>query len=192
MGQDMFVNTDEYFTQDGNIDTSVAPTGLRLVQSSGSYVATGSLESSTFDTGGVSTFTTISWEPTSQNPQTELKFQVASNTDNLTWNYIGPDGTAATYYTVPGTNLHASHDGHQYIRYKAFLSTNDSSQTPVLTSVGINYVSGCFTPGQAVFPNVSGGSGYDLDISLSGYQSYSETNFTINGNLVTEVLLTPQ
>ena len=185
-GQANWSNTSKYFSDDGNVDINSVPTGLRLLKVTGRYVASGSLESSTFDTGAASNFTTLTWQPTSQSAGTTLKFQVASNTDNATWNYKGPDGTSSTYYTVSGTTInlgkHDSDDG--YIRYKAFLSTTDDKNTPVLTSIAANYVSGCFTPGQVVFPDLTSGNNYTLYVSLAGYTTQTINSLDINGNQV--------
>lgn len=190
-GQTDWSNSTRYLADDSNIDVASIPNGVRLALIGSTYASSGWLESSTFDTGGSSNFTTITWQPTSQNPSTTLKFQIASNNDNLTWNYIGPDGTAATYYTVSGSNISAIHDSNQYVRYKVLESTTDSAFTPVLTSVGINYVSGCFTPGQVIFPSLTADNDYDLDVTMSGYSSHSENNLNINGNQVLEVLMYP-
>jgi hypothetical protein len=190
-GQTTVVDPTRYFTDDGNVYTAGVPTGLRLLSLSGSYVSSGTLESSTFDTGASSNFTTLSWEPTSQNPATAVAFQIATNNDGTTWDYKGPDGTSATYYTTPGTSMSAVHDGARYVRYKVFLTTSNSAVTPVLTSVSLNYVSGCPTPGQVMFPGLSAGSDYDLETVLSGYQTKVDSNLNINGNQAWEVLLTP-
>ena len=190
-GQASFTSVDKYFTDDGNVDINSVPTGLRLKKITGRYVASGQLVSSTFDTGAASNFTTITWQPTSQNPSTTLRFQIATNTDNATWDYKGPDGTAATYYTVPGSNIAVVHDNDRYMRYKVFLDTTDDKQTPVLTNIGINYVSGCFTPGQVIFGNLTAGNNYDLDVTLGGYQVFTANNLNISGNQSMEVLLSP-
>lgn len=187
-GQPDFIIPDQYSSDDGNIDNNGPGVTLANV---GSYVPAGRLTSSTFDTGGASNYTTIEWEPASQNPATTLRFQVASNNDNATWNFIGPDGTAATYYTVPGTSLHSSHNGNRYIRYQAYLETTDGTFTPVLSNVNVNYVSGCNTPGQVVFTGLQAGNNYDLSITMPGYQNYSANNLNINGNQVLEVLMAP-
>ena len=82
--------------------------------------ATGTLESSTFDTGtGVTNYTILSWQPTSQSASTTLEFQVAANNDNATWNYVGPDGTANTYFTTPGQDMGSVLDNSEFFRYKA-------------------------------------------------------------------------
>jgi type II secretory pathway pseudopilin PulG len=190
-GQTTAIDATRYFTDDGNIYTAGVPTGVRLLSLSGSYVASGTIESSTFDTGAVSNFTTLSWEPTSQNPATTVKFQIATNNDGTTWNYKGPDGTNATYYTTPGTTMSTVHDSDRYVRYKMFLTTSNPAVTPVVTSVSLNYVSGCPTPGQVMFPGLSAGSNYDLETSLSGYQTKVDSSLNINGNQAWEVLLTP-
>ena len=83
------------------------------------------------------------------------------------------------------------HDNNQYVRYKAYLTTSDSAYTPVLTSIGLNYVSGCFTPGQVIFPDLVADNDYDLDISMTGYQDHTDNNLNINGNQVLEVLMSP-
>ena len=190
-GQTDYVSTDRYFADDGNIDINSMPTGVRLKKVTGQYVFSGWLESSTFDTGGSSNFTIISWEPTSQDPAATLKFQIATNNDNLTWNYKGPDGTAGTFYTVPGTSMSAVHDNDRYVRYKMFLSTTNDKKTPIATSVHTNYVSGCFTPGQVMFPDLTNGNNYDLDITLAGYQTQVINSLDINSHQVLEVLMSP-
>lgn len=187
-GQVAWADNSQYFTDDNNVNVN---TGVALASAGSNYVSSGSLESSTFDTGAASNFTTITWQPTSQNPATSLKFQIASNNDNLTWNYIGPDGTAATYYTVSGTNISNVHDNNRYVRYKVFESTTNTAFTPILTSVGLNYVSGCFTPGQVIFPSLTASNQFNLTISMPGYQNHTENNLNINGNQTLEVLLSP-
>ncbi|MBI5530950.1 MAG: prepilin-type N-terminal cleavage/methylation domain-containing protein [Candidatus Doudnabacteria bacterium] len=183
---------DRYFQDDGNIDANSAPTGLRLLKISGRYVASGWLESSTFDTGTNATnYTILSWQPTSQSASTTLSFQVAANNDNATWNYIGPDGTSATYFTTPGVDIGSALDGNRYVRYKAYLSSTDDKKTPVLTSVNLNFVTGCFTPGQVMFPDLTAGNNYSLTIDLPGYQSQTIDPLTITGNQSLEVLMSP-
>ncbi len=190
-GQATFTDNTKYFADDGNIDINSAPTGVRLNKISGRYVLSGQLESSTFDTGAASDFTTLTWEPTSQSANTTLKFQIASNSDGTTWSYKGPDGTSSTYYTVSGTSISSVHDNDRYVRYKVFLSTTDDKITPVLTSLTLNYVSGCYTPGQALFPDLTAGNNYDLDVTLAGYQVNTINSLDINGNQTLEVLMSP-
>ncbi len=179
-------------THDGNLDIDNIPSGLRLLYFNNQYVSSGVFTSSIFDTGTEATaYTTLEWQPPSQNPATALKFQLATNNDNLTWNYFGPDGTANSYYTVSGTTINAIHNNTRYIRYKAFLSTTNSTQTPVLTSININYVSGCFTPGQAMFDSLTSGNNYSVAVNATGYQTQTIDNINISGYNVLTVLMTP-
>ncbi len=189
-GQVTYADTTQYYADDGAIDVNSAPTGVRLKKTSGNYALSGVLESSTFDTGTDQTnFTTLSWAPSSQDPATTLKFQLAANNDNATWNYVGPDGTAATYYTTPGTSISGAADTNRYIRYKAFLSTTATNKSPVLTGFTLNYVAGCFSPGQSVFLSLTAGNNYSLDVSLAGYQTQTINSLNISGNQVLQVLL---
>jgi type II secretory pathway pseudopilin PulG len=188
-GQSMFVDPKKYNQDDGNVDTATLPTGLRIGKIFGDYAPSAWLESSTFDTGASSTYTTITWQPTSQTASTSLKFQIAANNDNATWNYLGPDGTAGTYYTVPQTSMSAALNGNRYIRYKAFLGTVSTTTTPVLSSIDLNYVSGCAAPGQAMFAGVPAGSDYQITVSMTGYTTQVVSSVTINGYNLLQVLL---
>lgn len=59
------------------------------------------------------------------------------------WNYIGPDGTSSTYYTMTSSVLmpvsSQYHNNHRYIRYKVFMTPNGTS-TPVLDDVVIGMI----------------------------------------------------
>ncbi len=188
-------STGRYYQDDGNVDINSVPTGLRLKKISGKHQPSGWLESSVFDTGTASTsYTTIQWQPTSQTSSTSIAFQIAtadSNTATTTWSYLGPDGTAGTYYTSPGTTMHASHNGQRFVRYKVYLETQDDKRTPVLTSVDVNYVSGCNTPGQVFFKDLSIGNNYYVGVSLAGYQTAILNNVDISGSQVLQVTLSP-
>lgn len=175
-----------------NISTAETPYALRLSKFGNDYVSSGWLESSTFDTGTSQTaYTTLNWLPTSQTLGAEIKFQIATNNDEETWNFVGPDGTAGTYYDTPGTTIHSSHNGQQYVRYKAFLSTTNPAVTPTLSSVGINYVSGCPTPGQVIFTDlIENQSGaYTVTVSKTGYEEQTIGDLSISGYNLLEVEL---
>lgn len=189
-GQINWADQTKYFEKN-NLSTNEVPTALRLASYDGglTYVSSGYLISSTFDTGTASTtFTNIEWQPASQNPTTSVKFQIATNNDNSTWDFLGPNGTSNTYYTVPGISINSS--AAQYIRYKILLETSDPVLTPVITNVNINYVSGCFTPGQTIFTSLQNSSDYMIKVTKDGYLDQVIDNLNIiqdNPNL--EILL---
>jgi hypothetical protein len=112
--------------------------GGALVRGGATYYASGELTSAPHDTGYNADFGTVSWSVTLP-PGTTVKFQVAANNDNATWDFKGPDGAAGTYYTTSGTAVWPGHDGGQYIKYKAYFSTTDIELTPVLHDVTIAY-----------------------------------------------------
>lgn len=182
-----------YFLDDGNIDVNSAPTGVRLKKISGRYQPSGWLESSVFDTGSdLSNFTTITWTPASQNPAVYLEFQLASATStDGPWNFVGPDGSDASFYQVSGSNISSIHDNNRYLKYKIYLSTTDDKETPVLTSLQINYVSGCYTPGQVWFSDLTSGEQYNLEVSMPNFQTQTINSLDINGHQTYEVLMSP-
>jgi len=111
-----------------------------IINAQEQYYPSGYLTSSTFDVGNSVDFTTISWDSDNFSPPTTtIKFQIASNNDNATWNFIGPDETASSYYETSGLPI-VGHDGNRYIRYKVYFGTTDPGQSPVLHSVTINYI----------------------------------------------------
>jgi type II secretory pathway pseudopilin PulG len=188
-GQESFYDSTKYFEDDGNISTAEIPLGLRLLKVGGDYAESGYLVSSTFDTGTDQTvYTTLTWKPTSQDPDTFLKFQIATNNDNQTWDFKGPNNTPGTYYQTPGESINPANNNNRYVRYKVFLSTEDFSKTPVLTSVDVNYVSGCNTPGQVIFTNLEQ-KNYEATISMEGYQTQTINPVEIEGQSILEIFL---
>lgn len=176
-----------YWQASGGIYINNGSNDVELQKVGGHYLvnSTSTLESSTFDTGtGLTDYSTITWAPTSQTAGTWLGFQVAANNDNATWNYVGPDGTAKTYYTVPGSNISGTLDNNQYFRFKAYLTTSNTNRTPVFSNIQINYVSGCQTPGQWLFDDItpSQGTPYTLTVTLPGYQTQVISGVIVNGN----------
>lgn len=191
-GQAEFVNETMYYNDDGNIEVLVPAGDATLKLFGETYFSSGTFTSSTFDTGISGNFIDLTSIPGSQPPQTgddSLKFQIASNNDNSTWNFLGPDGTSETYYASSASTINSVHDDTRYIRYKAYLSTEDTEFTPNLSEAAITYTSSCLAPGQAFFeslPDVD----HDIEVSLEGYQTHYDA-ITITGQKVLNVSLNP-
>jgi len=107
---------------------------------SGNYAENGEIFSSVYDTGVSVAYNSIWWEVISKPENTNIRLQLASS-DNSSgpWNFVGSDGTASTYYTVPGEAISVTHNNERYIKYKVLLSTSDPNSTPVVGKVIINY-----------------------------------------------------
>lgn len=186
-GQVDFLDPLRYFSSDGNIETDGIGE-LSLSKILGDYVPSGVLTSSIFDTGTTSNFSNIIWAPTDQPPQAgaeSVRFQLATSADNTattTWEYLGPDGTTASYYTVSDNNLNSIHDGDRYFRYRVFLRTASQNKTPNISSIAVTYTSDCIPPGQALFSALSSGN-HDLLLEKSSYQSQTfPVNIITNGD----------
>ncbi len=190
-GQSLFTDETKFASSDGNIDYSTVG-AITLLGSAGLYIQNGSLTSSTIDFGAPTTFQQLSWLPGTQPVgvgASAIRFQIATNNDATTWNFVGPDGTDQTYYTVNGADIADSHNGDQYLRYKIFLSTIDTTKTPSISDIGITYSSGCLPPGQIDFGGLSNGI-YSMIISKSGYTSVVK-DITINGDTYDTTTITP-
>lgn len=169
-GQENYIDTNMYFSSD-NIDNTTTIGSVSLSKVFGNYVTSGYLISSTFDTGTNDNFKQITWNPTSFVGDTganSVRFQIASNNDNLTWNFIGPDGTSSTHYTLSNQNINSVHNGNRYIRYKLYLSTENTLYTPIISDIYITYSSECIPPGQLSFSGLASGT-YSLSITKNGY-----------------------
>ena len=171
-----------YSSQSGEI--LVLPGEMQIGQVDGVY-ATGTehwLEGPSIDFGTTTTsFFSLRFAPETQPAGTSVGLQLAANNDNVSWNYLGPDGTAGTYYTASGTAVTAVLNNNRYMRYRIVLQTDDASSTPSFNEMAIDYASGCITPGQAFFTNLTDDT-YALAITRAGYQNYSDPNLDILQN----------
>lgn len=180
-GQENFTNIDRYFSQDGHIEDANPVGVLKLSTIGDEYVSDGELTSSIFDTGSETNFGIITWGTADQPADTEAKFQIATNqivTATSTWEFVGPDGTGDSYYTLPDQTINDIHEGDRYIRYKLYLHTDDSNVTPQISNVAFTYTTECAPPGQVLFQNLNDGN-YSLEITKDGYVTYSVQNISI-------------
>ena len=191
-GRRSFSQTDwsgaQYDSQSGGISDNNPAGGIKMVDLGAGKYSTSTEEwliSSTFDLGTSSTtFYDLSWNPAAQLPQTgadSLKFQIASNNDNATWNFIGPDGTAGSFYSSSTVSVHSSHNNSRYVRYKVFMRTQDENFTPSLEDIKLEFSSDCLSAGQAFFSGLGNGV-YALTVEKSGYQSFSDVAVSISEN----------
>jgi hypothetical protein len=135
--------------------------------------------------GFFSHWTTFSW--TASTPaNTSLQFQVAgSNSQYGPFNFIGPNGTAGTFFTSPGANLYPLLGNVRYMKYKAYLATTNTAATPTLSSVTTCY-SNTNAPTAAdgsvsgIITDSNGAPVSGVTINLSGTQS-RETITDANG-----------
>lgn len=168
-GQIDFYDSSKYYYSEG-VDYL---TGIRLAKSLSLYESNGYLESSTFDTGSASNFYNISWSPIDQPVGVgvdSVKFQIATNNDGTSFNFLGHDGTSGTYYTSSGSTINSIHSGDRYLRYKVYLHTNNQTFTPNISGISFSYTSSCVPSGQVFFDGLSSGT-YQVRVSKSGYAS---------------------
>jgi prepilin-type N-terminal cleavage/methylation domain-containing protein len=174
-GQATSTDATRYWSSDGNVDITNPVGEVKLKETFGFYQSSGELTSSAFDTGSASNFHELTWQPTAQAPQTgegDVRFQIATNNDGGSWNFLGPDGTNATYYEVGTTSIHSIHNGDRYFRYKLFLHTASTTYTPNISDIAFTFTSACVPPGQASFENLPAQE-YNLTVTKANYQTYS-------------------
>ncbi len=125
---------------------------LKIIQGGpdGTYNANGTFESATFDPGFSATYNRY-FSTTTVPAQTNLQFQfavanaVSGSCAGAAFNFLGPDGTASTYYPATGSALLLRNDGSSYenpgrcLRYKAFYDSVDQNQTAVMNDMSVNY-----------------------------------------------------
>lgn len=161
---------------------------------SGYTTSTSWLISQTFDLGSsTSKLFTLNWLPASQPPETganSAKFQIASNNDQTTWNFFGPDGTANTFYATNGEVINNIHANNRYFRYKIFLKTDDPLFTPQIDDVDIEFTGICVPTAQALFNGLDVGT-YDIQATAIGYQMSTTTVNITNPWQQTNILLSP-
>jgi type II secretory pathway pseudopilin PulG len=110
--------------------------GLQVIYTG--YRPNGTFESSSFDPGANVGYNYITFGATIPGGST-LQLQVAANNTNSGWSYVGPDGTASTFYTT-GDSIPLGIVSNRYFRYKVFFTpTANGQQTPALNDVEVNY-----------------------------------------------------
>ncbi|HET7064431.1 MAG TPA: DUF11 domain-containing protein, partial [Rudaea sp.] len=131
------------------------------------YNSAGDLISSVKDGGTSPTWSTVSW--TGSTPTgTALKFQAAASSSSTgPFTFVGPDGTSGTYYTS-GASLDRF-SGSRYLKYRAFLSTANSSSTPTLSDATV-----CYTA-----PVVSADLSISNDDSVTSVTAGGTTTYTL-------------
>jgi hypothetical protein len=149
--------------------------------SSGTFVS--SVKDANPAAGMTAFWTTLSWTATTP-AGTAVKFQVAgSNSQYGPFNFVGPDGTPATFFTTSGASL-SQFLGLRYLRYKAFLSTSNSAVSPSLSSVEVCFIDAAATGVTAVAATGPFGGTTDLSATLTdtGVGVVGATiNFALNG-----------
>lgn len=177
-GQVTFTDEKKYFSDDGNLNVTSPAGDMKLKKPGSRYVASGWLESSTFDFGEDVNYSNLVWKSylPSQVGANAVKFQIATSNSSTpaSWDFVGPDGTAGSYFTPTSTVVNATQDNQRYLRYRAFLSTANTSYSPTLYELSITYTNNCVPPGQVFFPSLSA-TEYNLVVSRSGYITNTST-----------------
>lgn len=106
----------------------------------GSYVDGGRWDSAPVDTGTQGVYGLLDWTATTP-AATTVRFQLASGPNQLASvlaPFVGPDGTAATWYTAGGTPAAYGHDFDRWVRIRAELTTTDPWVTPEVDAVTLD------------------------------------------------------
>ncbi len=103
---------------------------------SGIYFVYGEYISSSFDASAAAAFNRLSWEG-EEVANTNIMFQIATNDDDFTWDFVGPDGTLGSYFEEPGP-IPLNYALGRYFRYKMIL-IGDGDSTPTVDKVKVNY-----------------------------------------------------
>jgi hypothetical protein len=179
-GQDNFDDSTKYFADNASVDTTSSTGNIKLLNVFGHYSPLGTIESSTFDLGTSVNFGTLTWSPKDtpvEAGNNAVRFQFASTrevTATTTWNFVGPDGTNSTYYSVSDTSISNVHNGDRYARYKLYLSTLTSTTTPIISDIAFTYTTACTPPGQVSFQGLSNAQ-YSIHANKTGYQDFEGT-----------------
>ena len=113
------------------------------------YLTSGTFESSIFDAGQTVAFNRFDFTKSTPS-QTTLSVQIAvadavsGSCDGANFNFVGPDETSSSYF-LSGGQIPLVDNGLGFInpgrcfRYKAYLDTEEKTQTPVLNDLRVNY-----------------------------------------------------
>jgi hypothetical protein len=153
------------------------------------FSPTGTFVSSTKDANPApnasATWSAISWNAVTP-AGASIQFQAAaSNSPAGPFNFVGPDGTAGTFFSNGGSL--AQFNGNRYLKYQSSLSTSSGAATPTLQDVTVCFVDTPLTT--LVVAAASGPFGGTADLSATLNSSGAALSgksvaFTLNGNSV--------
>src|SRR5205085_375538 len=137
----------------------VTPT---VLQTAGNFVS--SVKDSGTLAGSTPSWSTLSWTNGAVPAGATLTFQVAgSSSSSGPFNFVGPDGTAATFFNTSGASL-SQFNGLRYLKYKAYF-TGTGSNTPTLNDVTV-----CFSSKQT----------QAISFDALGDKTYGDPDFQLN------------
>ena len=99
--------------------------------------STGTYTSSIFDASSLVSYNRVVWTE-NQTPATTIEFQIATNNNITTWNFVGPDGTANTFFTNSSGIIPLGSVSGRYIQFKIYF-TSTTADKPGIDDVIINY-----------------------------------------------------
>ncbi|MBI4992576.1 MAG: hypothetical protein HZC26_00325, partial [Candidatus Magasanikbacteria bacterium] len=186
-GQLSYVSETKYWSDDGKVDVNSSAGDITLAKIGQNYLTSGELESSVFDLGSAVNFVNLIWESLAQPAEAgadPVRWQIATSdiANPVSWDYLGPDGTAATYYDADDIAINSIHNGDRYFRYKLFLSTASDAVTPTVSDLMVTYTNACTPPGQSYFGSLSA-TDYTVEITKAGYQTNTQT-VSVSGDMV--------
>jgi len=134
--------------------------------------------------GNSPTWSTLSWNAVTP-ANTTVQFQAAgASSPNGPFNFVGPDGTAGTFFTTSGASI-AQFNGSRYLEYKAILSSTNNTVTPTLNDVTVCFADvACGSPAPTITPTpaslcpLSAGNTASVPAGAKNY-SWAATNGTI-------------
>jgi len=141
------------------------------------FAASGDLTSGAKDSNptppSVTRWISLAWTATVP-ANTTLRFQIAAS-DNIAgpFNFIGPNGTAATFFTTSPSAINNLVAG-RYLKYKAFFTTTDPNVTPTVSDVTVCFNEGPTAADGLVSGRISDQNGAGLAgavVNLSGTQN---------------------
>ncbi len=146
------------------------PPTLTIGPEESPYLPAATWTSDIHDTGCASSFAEIRWSPAAQPASTDVAFQVATAaTVTGPFDFLGPDGTAGTSYTVAaGTAIAPTHDGDQFVQVEAVLTSADPARAPTVTDVEVSWQTANSISG-TLFSDLDADGSIDLgDDGISG------------------------
>lgn len=172
-----------YVSQSGGIDHDSPTTELQVQAAGSGATSTEWLISNTYDMGTNDTrFYHLRFDAQLQpaHPSSDaVRIQIATNNDNATWSFVGPDGTVNSYFTMSDTLLPGVLDGKRYLRYKIYFYLDGETTVTSFKDIAIDFNSSCIPTGQTLF-NALGPGTYTMTINKTGFQPYIDTAVSIS------------
>ena len=123
-----------------NINATSQLGNITIANDSVVYFESGNWTSNIINMNHPVNFSTLSVSRVvSANTWVGVQIRSSETLSGLIGDFLGPDGTADTYYETSSESINSVHNTHIFMQFKIYMNTTDTSETPVVSEINFTF-----------------------------------------------------